>query len=65
MRYLTSFGQFWYEFIVGDDWTVAIGVVIGLVLTALLVRSGMAAWWVMPIAVTLLLSASLWRAARH
>jgi hypothetical protein len=62
MRFLSNFAHFWYDFIVGDDWMVAVGVVVALVLTALLVGYGVAAWWVMPVAVTLLLFGSLWRA---
>jgi hypothetical protein len=25
---LTAFARFWYDFFVGDDWTVAVGVVV-------------------------------------
>jgi hypothetical protein len=64
MRWITQFVAFWYDFIVGDDWVVAAGVVAALALSAVLVRSGIQAWWVMLIAVILLLSVSLWRATR-
>lgn len=30
MRFLKSFGRFWYEFIIGDDWKVAAAVVLAL-----------------------------------
>jgi len=30
MRYLKAFGQFWYDFIIGDDWKIAVAVVLGL-----------------------------------
>ena len=33
MRYLRSFGRFWWNFIVGDDWRVAAGVAVALGLT--------------------------------
>ena len=23
MKYLKAFGQFWYDFIIGDDWKIA------------------------------------------
>src|SRR5947207_924572 len=36
MRYLRSFGRFWWNFIVGDDWSVAAGVAGALGVTALL-----------------------------
>jgi len=64
MRWITQFVAFWYDFIVGDDWVVAAGVVAALALSAVLARSGIHAWWVVPIAVILLLSVSLWRATR-
>ena len=53
-----------WEFIVGDDWITAAGVVVALGLTAIIAGAGAAAWWVMPVAVVLLLGASLRRAAR-
>ena len=64
MQFLVNFARFWYDFIVGDDWTVAVGVVAALVVTAVLVRMVVPAWWLMPIAVTLLLVGSLWREVR-
>ncbi len=64
MRYLTAFARFWYDFIVGDDWTVAIGVVIALVATLILAQLDVAAWWLMPVAVVVLLATSLRRAAK-
>ncbi len=62
MRFLMNFVRFWYDFIVGDDWVVAVGVVLALALAALLAHNGVAAWWRMPLAVVLLLLTSLWRA---
>jgi hypothetical protein len=37
VKFLKSFGQFWYEFIIGDDWKIAAAVVcaLGLLLGAL------------------------------
>jgi Sec-independent protein secretion pathway component TatC len=61
---LKAFGLFWYDFIIGDDWSVAAGVVIALVVTALLSRTSVAAWWILPVAVFVLLPLSLWRATR-
>ena len=48
-----------WEFIVGDDPLIALGVALAIVLTAAL-----SVWWVMPLAVAALLAASLRRAAR-
>jgi hypothetical protein len=64
MRYVKNFGIFWYDFVVGDDWSVAVGVVIALVLTALLAHQDVAAWWLMPLAVVVVLGVSLWRVTR-
>jgi hypothetical protein len=64
VKYLMQFLRFWYDFIVGDDWMIAAGVVISLAATGLLARSGVDAWWLMPLAVCLLLAASLWRVVR-
>ena len=64
MRQLRAFATFWYDFIVGDDWTIAVGVVIALAVTAALAQTHTAAWWALPTAVTGLLGLSLLRAAR-
>ena len=64
MKYLRSFGLFWWDFIVGDDWRVALGVGVALALTALLAHAGVNAWWLLPIAVALLLADSVRRASR-
>jgi hypothetical protein len=56
---------FW-EFVVGDDWISAFGVVIALGVTAAIAgASAKAAWWVMPVAVLALLAFSLHRAVRR
>ena len=44
MDLLKQFGLFWWDFIVGDDWIIAVGVVIALIVTALCVRQGINAW---------------------
>jgi hypothetical protein len=36
MKFLKDFGAFWYDFIIGDDWKIAVGVVIALAVSALL-----------------------------
>jgi hypothetical protein len=63
VRYLRSFGRFWWNFIVGDDWRVAAGVAVALGLTSLLTHNGVDAWWLLPACVALLLAESLRRAA--
>ncbi|HSS80540.1 MAG TPA: hypothetical protein VLK24_05010 [Gaiellaceae bacterium] len=64
MKYVKAFGHFWWDFIVGDDWTVAAGVGIALGLTAILTHRDVNAWWLLPLAVALLTGASVWRQAR-
>ena len=64
MKYLRAFGQFWWDFVVGDDWRVAAGIAVALGLTKLLTSEGANAWWLLPAAVALLLGASLRRAVR-
>jgi hypothetical protein len=61
---LRSFGAFWYDFLIGDDWTVAIGVVIALAVTYA-ISTAVSAWWVLPLAVIALLALSLRRLARR
>jgi hypothetical protein len=53
-----------WEFVVGDDWPIAVGVAVALSLTALLATTSLPAWWLMPVAVLGLLGNSLWRACR-
>jgi hypothetical protein len=51
-----------WEFVVGDDWRTALGVVLVLAVVAALSTAGIAAWWLTPPAVLLLLALSLRRA---
>ncbi len=53
-----------WEFVAGDDWRTAVGVVAALGLTAAIAAAGIAAWWVMPVAVLALLALSLRRELR-
>jgi hypothetical protein len=39
-----------WEFVVGDDWRAAAGVVAALATTALAAAAGLPAWWISPIA---------------
>jgi len=64
MHYLVSFGRFWYDFIVGDEWRLAVGVVVILCLTALIEYAGVPAWWFLLLAVGGLLSYVVRRAAK-
>ena len=59
MNRIAAFGRFWWDFVVGDDWVAAVGVIAGLALTAAL-----SAWWVLPFVVALVLALTLLRTAR-
>jgi hypothetical protein len=62
---LRAFAAFWYDFVIGDDWLIAVGVVIGLAVTYWLSRTTVPAWWLLPIFLVLLLPLSLWRETRR
>ena len=64
MRRLKAFLRFLWNFVVGDDWRIAAGVAVALGLTALVAGTKLAAWWILPVAVALLLAGSVWHAAR-
>jgi hypothetical protein len=61
---LAAFLRGVWDFIVGDDWRTALGVVVSLAATAVLASADVAAWWLMPIAALALLRWSLLRRAR-
>jgi hypothetical protein len=59
-----ALGRFVWDFVVGDDWRVAVGVAVAIGATAVLSTTKVAAWWVLPVAVAGLLALTLWRASR-
>jgi hypothetical protein len=63
VRYVTAFGRFWWDFVVGDDWTVAAGVAVTLGAVEILTREGLDVWWLLPLAIALLTAISVWRQA--
>jgi hypothetical protein len=65
MRRTRAFLLAAWEFVAGDDWRTALGVVLALGSTALVADAGISAWWVMPAAVLGLLALSIRRAARN
>jgi hypothetical protein len=64
MRYVKAFARFWWDFVVGDDWRVAAGLAVALLLTWLLSHHGVNAWWLLPPAVALVLARSVVRESR-
>jgi hypothetical protein len=64
MSRLAAFGRFWWDFVIGDDWLVAALVAVGIGATAALAAANVAAWWLLPPAVLLVLWISLRRAIR-
>jgi hypothetical protein len=63
MKQLKAFAAFWYDFVVGDDWQVAVLVVAGLALTAILAHvAKVNAWWLLPVVAFAALAWSLHRA---
>ncbi len=66
MKQVKAFGAFWYDFVIGDDWRVALGVVVALAVTFLLTRATAATmWWLVPVTVMILLPVSIYRATRR
>ena len=64
MSRLESLLRFIWEFVVGDDWRIALGVVAALGVTALITDTSVSAWWILPVGVAGVLGLSVWRAAR-
>ncbi len=64
VSWVIGFGRFWYEFIVGDDWTIAATVLVALVVTAVLKSSGIVAWWLVPVLVVVMVGISLRRGSQ-
>jgi hypothetical protein len=52
-------GRLVWDFVVGDDWLTAAGVVVAIGVTAVLESAGVAAWWVIPAAALALLARSV------
>ena len=64
MSRLAAFGRFWWDFVIGDDWLVAALVAVGIGATAAVAAASVAAWWLLPLVVLLVLWISLRRAIR-
>jgi hypothetical protein len=51
-----------WEFVVGEDWRVALGVLVMLGAIAVVAAIGVPAWWIAPIAILAILHRSIGRA---
>jgi apolipoprotein N-acyltransferase len=65
VKFLRGFAKFWYDFIVGDDWRLAICVIVMVSVVTLLAHHGRNWWWLLPIAVAALLGVSVTREMRR
>jgi hypothetical protein len=61
VSYLRRFARFWWEFLVGDNLPLALGAGATIGLTALLVDKGVNAWWLLPVAILVVLAAAVLR----
>ena len=55
VRRLSAFAAFWWDFVVGDDWRVALGSWLRSACPRWSPTTGFPAWWVLPVAVALVL----------
>ncbi len=64
MKFVGAFARFWYDFVIGDDWRLALGAVVAITLTFIGAHNSVNAWWLLPLAVTVMLGVSLLHATR-
>jgi hypothetical protein len=69
MNLIAGFFRFWYDFIVGDAWEIAAGVVVVLAIGALLVSSQAVPETLIPplvgLGIILVVAGSIWAEARR
>jgi hypothetical protein len=56
---LARFLRFWYDFIIGDDWRIAVGVAATVTVVFVAAHHGLNWWWLLPLAVASLLTLSV------
>ena len=64
MNLARALAWFWWDLLVGDDWRITAGIASALTLTAVLATQHINAWWLIPLAISLLLACSLCSATR-
>jgi hypothetical protein len=65
MTRVQQFLRFLWDFVIGDDWRIALAVAVALLVTLVLSDNGVAVWWLLPIVVLVMLSVSVWSVARR
>ena len=65
MRIVRNVVRFWIDFVVGEDWRVAVAVAVAIGVAAAIAAGHVAAWWVLPLAVVAILWFSLRRETRQ
>jgi len=64
MGVIGAVARFVYAFIFGDDWSVAVVILLGLVATGWLISNAISAWWLVPLLAIAMTGISLQRARR-
>jgi hypothetical protein len=64
-RWIRAVVLFLVDYVIGDDWTVAALIGVGLIATWGLVRAGAGGWWLLPLVVLGANIQSLRRAVRN
>ena len=64
MKRVVALLHFLWDFVIGDDWRIALAVAVALALTAVLTDNGVNAWWLVPAVAAVMLSVSVWTVAR-
>ncbi len=57
--------RFLWDFVIGDDWRIALAVLLALAVTLIVSGSSLAVWWLLPLVVVVILSISVWDVARR
>lgn len=65
MTRVQQFLRFLWDFVIGDDWRIALAVAVALLVTLALSNNGVAVWWLLPLVVLVMLSVSVWSVARR
>lgn len=61
IEYTKAFGKFWYNFIIGEDWTLATAAVVGVVIEFYLRINHLTSWYILPLILGFMLGVSILR----